>query len=114
MLATVGSFAVDWVETDPVTARSVLLGLTLVKLAAAVLPLLAYLGRVPLPRTIFAISWVGAGLLVLWGGLSFVGAAVGLLLSADNQTVKVGHLFFDGAFLLWGAALLLGLRASRM
>lgn len=112
MLGTVGAWATEWVDTEPTTARSVLLGLTLFKLAAAVLPLLAYLGRVPLRRAIFALSWAGSILLILWGGLSFVGAAVGLVLTSENQHVKLGHLFFDGLYVLWGAALLAGLRAT--
>ncbi|ORI21241.1 DUF3995 domain-containing protein [Rhodococcus sp. 1168] len=113
MLGTVGSWATEWVDTDPGTARSVLAGLTVFKLAAAVLPLLALLGMVPLRPLIFAISWAGSVLLIVWGGLSFVGAVIGLIASDDNREVKIGHLFFDGAFFLWGAALLAGLVSKR-
>ncbi|MGA9873876.1 MAG: DUF3995 domain-containing protein [Rhodococcus sp. (in: high G+C Gram-positive bacteria)] len=113
LLGTVGAWATDWVDAEPATARSVLLGLTAFKLAAAVLPLLAHLGRVPLRRTILAVSWAGAALLLVWGGLSFVGAVIGLIASSEGREVKIGHLFFDGLFVLWGAALLLGLLARR-
>lgn len=113
MLGTVGSWATEWVDTDPTTARAVLGGLTVFKLAAAVLPLLALLNRVPLRRYIFAISWVGSVVLIAWGGLSFVGAAVGLIATTENRGVKIGHLLFDGAFFLWGTALLAGLILSR-
>lgn len=36
-----------------------------------------------------------------------------LLPPSENRDVKIGHLFFDGAFLLWGAALLTGLILKR-
>ncbi len=114
MLGTVGAWATDWVDADPTTAHSVLAGLTMVKLAAAILPLLAHLGRVSLRQIIFAVSWAGSIVLILWGGLSFVGAMIGLIDAADNRDVKIGHLFFDGVFLAWGAALLAGLIARRI
>ncbi|WP_415971153.1 DUF3995 domain-containing protein [Rhodococcus sp. 077-4] len=113
MLDTVGAFATDWVDTEPATARTALLVLTLVKLAAAILPLLAARGTVPLRAPIFAISWAGSVLLILWGGLSFGGAVIGLIASDENRDVKYGHLFFDGIFLLWGAALLTALILAR-
>lgn len=113
MLGTVGGWATEWVDTEPATAKTVLAGLTAFKLAAAVLPLLAQLGRVPLRRTIFAISWVGSVLLIVWGGVSFAGAVIGLIATSENRDVKIGHLFFDGAFFLWGAALLTGLILRR-
>lgn len=113
MLGTVGAWATEWVGTDPTTAKSVLAGLTAFKLAAAVLPLLAHLGRVPLQRAIFAISRAGSVLLIVWGGVSFAGAVIGLIATSENRDVKIGHLFFDGAFLLWGAALLTGLILRR-
>lgn len=113
MLDTVGAFATEWVDAEPTTARTALLALTAIKLAAAVLPLLAVQGRIPLRGPILAVSWAGSTVLVLWGGLSFAGAVIGLIASADNRGVKIGHLFFDGIFLLWGAALLAGLIIDR-
>ncbi|OZE34371.1 hypothetical protein CH256_10805 [Rhodococcus sp. 05-2254-6] len=121
MLNTVGSFATEWVETEPQTARTALLVLTLVKLAAAILPALAYMNRprlaaqnrTRLPAIVLGISWPGSVLLILWGGASFVGAVIGLIASDENRSVKYGHLFFDGIFLLWGAALLTALILSR-
>ncbi|MCJ0978509.1 DUF3995 domain-containing protein [Rhodococcus sp. ARC_M12] len=121
MLDTVGSFATEWVDTEPQTARTALLVLTLVKLAAAILPALAYLNRprlaarnrTRLPSLILGISWPGSVLLILWGGASFVGAVIGLIASDENRSVKYGHLFFDGTFLLWGAALVTALILAR-
>ncbi|MCJ0892235.1 DUF3995 domain-containing protein [Rhodococcus sp. ARC_M5] len=121
MLDTVGSFATEWVDTEPQTARTALLVLTLVKLAAAILPALAYLNRprlaaqnrTRLPSLILGISWPGSVLLILWGGASFIGAVIGLIASDENRSVKYGHLFFDGIFLLWGAALLTALILAR-
>ncbi|MEK8073738.1 DUF3995 domain-containing protein [Rhodococcoides navarretei] len=121
MLDTVGSFATEWVDTEPQTARTALLVLTLVKLAAAIFPALAYLNRprlaarnrTRLPSLILGISWPGSVLLILWGGASFVGAVIGLIASDENRSVKYGHLFFDGIFLLWGAALLTALILAR-
>lgn len=113
MLDSVGSFATEWADTEPDTARMSLLGLTLVKLAAATLPLLAARGVVVPRAPVYIISWAGSVLLILWGGVSFVGAAIGLVLSAENRAVKYGHLFFDGLFLLWGTALLAALLVAR-
>ncbi|WP_218828574.1 DUF3995 domain-containing protein [Rhodococcus sp. 15-649-2-2] len=121
MLDTVGAFATEWVDSEPATARTALLVLALVKLAAAILPALAYMNRPRLaaqnrtwvPSSILGISWPGSVLLILWGGASFVGAVIGLVVSDENRGVKYGHLFFDGIFLLWGAALLTALILSR-
>ncbi len=121
MLDTVGAFATEWVDSDPATARTALLVLALVKLGAAILPALAYMNRPRLaaqnrtrvPSLILGISWPGSVLLILWGGASFVGAVIGLIASDENRSVKYGHLFFDGIFLLWGAALLTALILAR-
>ena len=121
MLNTVGSFATEWVDRDPQTARTALLVLALVKLAAAILPALAYMNwprlevqnRARVPVLILGISWPGSILLILWGGASFVGAVIGLIASDENRSVKYGHLFFDGIFLLWGATLLTALILAR-
>ncbi|MGB2722760.1 DUF3995 domain-containing protein [Rhodococcus sp. SBT000017] len=121
MLDTVGSFATEWVDSEPETARTALLVLALVKLGAAILPGLAYMNRprlaarnrTRLPSLVLGISWPGSVLLILWGGASFVGAVIGLIASDENRSVKYGHLFFDGIFLLWGAALLTALILAR-
>jgi hypothetical protein len=121
MLSSVGSFATEWVDTEPQTAKTALLALALVKLGAAILPALAYMNRprlaaqnrTRLPSSILGISWPGSVLLILWGGASFVGAVIGLIASDENRSVKYGHLFFDGIFLLWGVALLKALILSR-
>lgn len=121
MLDTVGAFATEWVDSDPAAARTALLVLALVNLGAAILPALAYMNRPRLaaqnrtrmPSLILGISWPGSVLLILWGGASFVGAVIGLIASDENRSVKYGHLFFDGIFLLWGAALLTALILAR-
>ncbi|WP_179277658.1 hypothetical protein [Rhodococcus sp. 14-2496-1d] len=38
---------------------------------------------------------------------------IGSIASDENRSVKYGHLFFDGIFLLWGAALLTALILAR-
>lgn len=48
------------------------------------------------PSLIFGISWPGSVLLIVWGGASFIGAVIGLVVSDENRSVKYGHLFFDG------------------
>ncbi|MGV8871677.1 MAG: DUF3995 domain-containing protein [Rhodococcus sp. (in: high G+C Gram-positive bacteria)] len=121
MLDTVGAFATEWVDSEPATARTALLVLALVKLAAAILPALAYMNRPRLaaqnrtrvPSFVLGISWPGSVLLILWGGASFIGAVIGLIASDENRHVKYGHLFFDGIFLLWGASLLTALILAR-
>ncbi|MFY2789018.1 DUF3995 domain-containing protein [Rhodococcus sp. MALMAid1271] len=121
MLDTVGAFATEWVDTEPATAKTALLVLALVKLAAAILPALAYMNkprltaqsRARVASLILGISWPGSVLLIAWGGLSFFGAVIGLIASDENRSVKFGHLLFDGIFLLWGASLLTALILAR-
>lgn len=113
MLATVGTWASDWTDRDPATAGMVLLILAIVKLTAALLPIPAARGTTPLAWLVLGLAWPGAILLLLWGGVSFAGAGMGLVLTSGPHTVQYGHLFFDGLFLVWGAALFTGLIHTR-
>lgn len=97
-------------------ARWLLLVVAAVKLAGALVPLvLARNGR--LGRGWRLLCWLGAAVLVVWGGLNTV---VGSLVLAGairpeggyDRPAMVGHaLLWGPLFLLWGVALALGLRA---
>lgn len=111
LLDTVGDWAVDMVEESPLGA-GLLLGLVaIVKAAAAVVPVLVERGRMPRPRLWRALCWVGAPLLVLYGGTNVViGAAVlSGLITPDggyDTAAMLGHvLLWDPLFLVWGVAL---------
>lgn len=97
----------------------VLLPVGLVKLAAAWVPLLAARAGWPLRRLTRGACWLGAAVLVVWGGLNTV---VGNLVLAGaivpdggfDRPGMVGHAFlWDPLFLAWGLALLVGLWGSR-
>ncbi|WP_156384338.1 DUF3995 domain-containing protein [Marmoricola sp. Leaf446] len=97
-------------------ARWVLLVVAAVKLAGALVPpLLARRGR--LGRGWRVLCWLGAAVLVLWGGLNTVvgGLVLSGVIDPDggyDRPAMVGHaLLWDPLFLVWGIALALGLRA---
>lgn len=89
------------------------------KLAGATLPLLAERGLLPRPRLWRALFWVGAGALMIYGGVNVVGALATLTgVIATGPTMDtaalVGHAFlWDPLFLVWGALLATGLWKSR-
>ncbi|TCP56267.1 uncharacterized protein DUF3995 [Tamaricihabitans halophyticus] len=111
LLATLGDRVVDAFADAPV----VLLAAGVVKVVAAIAPLLfAYWGWLR-RRPVKALCWVGAAVLIVWGGANTV---VGnLVLSGIIQPAggydrpgMVGHAWlWDPLFLLWGAALVAGL-----
>jgi len=119
LVSTLGAWAVEWSERDPVGARAVLGVIGLVKTGGAVLPWAGTTNRVPGRRWWRGLAWPGAVLLVVYGGLSTAVAgwvlATGRADDADvDRPALIGHaLLWDPLFLLWGSALLIGLLLSR-
>lgn len=122
LINTVGGTPADLAETGGATA-AVVAGLAAAgKLAVALLPLVLFLGmasrvargRLRLPVRI--VAW----LLIVWGGVSMIGAALGLLgvggtKTAAQHTALLGHLVgWDLAFLVWGLLLLKASQLERM
>jgi hypothetical protein len=100
-------------------SRWLLLPVGLAKIFAGVLPLLWARWAWPVPRLSRSACWVGAFVLVLWGGANTI---VGNLVLMGVITVEggydgpgmVGHAWlWDPLFLLWGASLMLALALSR-
>lgn len=97
----------------------VLLPVGLVKLVAAVAPVLLAALDWPARRLSRTVCWSGAGVLVAWGGLNtVVGNLVlaGAIVPDDgfDRPGMVGHAYlWDPLFLLWGLALAVGLLSSR-
>ncbi len=92
----------------------------LVKVVAAVAPALLARSGWPARRLTRAVSWVGALVLVVWGGLNTV---VGNLVLAGvirpdggyDRPGMIGHAWlWDPLFLAWGVALAVGLVGSRV
>lgn len=91
----------------------------IVKLLAAVAPLVLAQWGWPGRRFTRAVCWVGAVILIVWGGLNTV---VGNLVlsgvitptSGFDRPGMIGHAWlWDPMFLAWGVALCVGLVASR-
>jgi hypothetical protein len=88
-----------------------------VKLVAALAPALLASNGWPARRVVLSACWLGAAVLVLWGGLNTVVANLVLAgaihpSSGFDRPGMVGHAWlWDPLFLLWGAAVVLGLRA---
>jgi hypothetical protein len=96
-----------------------LLPIGAVKLVAAWVPLVAARAGWPARRLSGGVCWLGAAVLLVWGGLNTV---VGLLVLAGvivpdggyDRPAMVGHAFlWDPLFLAWGLALAVGLAQSR-
>lgn len=90
-----------------------------VKLIAAASPLLLARWGWPGRRTTRAACWLGAGVLIIWGG---VNAVVGNLVLAGviqpeagyDRPGMVGHAYlWDPLFLAWGVAVALGMFRSQ-
>lgn len=122
LVDTVGAWARDWRAEQPGTAALVLLPVTLVKVAVAVVPLLVVSGRLP-ARPWRALCWAGALALVTYGVANTAGAwAVwtGVVESpaadptSPDHPALLGHaLLWDPLFALWGLLLGGGLVRSR-
>ena len=119
LLATVGAWAVEAAEDAPAVTGLVLGTVGLVKLLAAVIPLAVEAGRAPWPRLWRAVCWVGAPVLVVYGGLNIAVSGAVLLgaIPVDggfDRVAMAGHVFlWDPLFLIWGVALMVWLFCSR-
>lgn len=116
---TVGQWALDWRTSDPVGAGASLLAIAAVKAAAAVVPLVNHLRRIPFACLVRQVSWVGSVLLIAYGGLNTVAAwlvlAGTIRPDAPPDPVALsGHAaLWDPLFLVWGLALFVGLWRTR-
>ena len=112
LLPTVGQWALRLADARPAQASIVLAAVALVKVAAAVAPVLNAYGRLPRSRLWRVISWVGASALILYGGANVIIAwlvLAGVITPTGgyDRTSMLGHaLLWDPLFLLWGLALL--------
>lgn len=118
MADSLGTWAADWVQSAPITARIALWGIAVVKAAAGIIPLLVELRVVPLRRFWRAVGWAGGAGLVLYGGANtIVGAGVltGFIVAegVEVDALRAHVLLWDPAFALWGAALCAALALSR-
>lgn len=118
LLETVGQWAVEAVEECPRDALMILLGVSLVKLAGAWVPILAQRGTLPWLHIWRILGWIGGPFLILYGGADTVAGSAVLLGLFDvddtDQAGLVGHAFIWGPlFALWGMALTLGLFLTR-
>lgn len=99
--------------------RWVLLPVAAVKGGFALLPLWWHTRSWPLARLSRGVSWVGAAILILWGGSNTVVAhlVLGGVITPDGGVDRPGMLghawLWDPLFLLWGAALAVGLARGR-
>lgn len=96
----------------------VLIPLAAGKLAGALVPWRLDRRGWPAARLWRPLCWLGAAVLVLWGGANMVGALLtvsGLVPVEDpDRAGLIGHAFlWDPLFLLWGLALAVGLRRTR-
>ncbi|MCQ1948809.1 DUF3995 domain-containing protein [Arthrobacter sp. zg-Y859] len=119
LLDTVGQWAVQESTEAPLRAGLLLGAVAAFKAAAALVPTAAAYGRVPWPGLWRTVSWIGAVVLVLYGGANTVvsNAVLAGLIRPEtgyNRMATIGHAWlWDPLFLLWGAALLGYLVLSR-
>lgn len=115
LLATVGGRMVEQFAD----ARGALALVGIVKLVAAVAPLVLALRGWPVRRPARAVCWTGAAVLVVWGGAGAVTAQLVLAgaVAPDGGVDRVGmigHAWIrDPMFVLWGVALAVGLTRTR-
>ena len=100
-------------------ARWLLFPVAAIKTGFAVLPLILLTHHRRLRRAVRVLCWFGAAVLLLWGGTT---AVIGNLVLAGfvhpaggyDRAAMIGHAWlWDPLFLLWGAALLIGLLSGR-
>ncbi|WP_367402650.1 DUF3995 domain-containing protein [Kocuria marina] len=119
LLDTVGQWTVRLSYEAPLAVGLGLGMVSLFKLMAAVIPVAEAYDRVPWRRFWRAISWVGAVVLVVYGGTNTVisnAVLIGLIRPATGyeRLAMIGHAWlWDPLFLVWGAALLIHLWRSR-
>lgn len=118
LVDTVGQWAEEWREKAPVLSSAALLLIGAAKLAGAWVPLVN--DRRPLSgaRVWRVLSWVGATVLVVYGGLNTIAANValtGVFGPLPDVMATRGHAWlWDPLFFIWGASLLVGLRRGRL
>ncbi|MCQ1946026.1 MULTISPECIES: DUF3995 domain-containing protein [unclassified Arthrobacter] len=119
LLDTVGQWAVQESTEAPLRTGVLLGAVAAFKAAAALIPAAAAYGRVPKPGLWRTLSWIGAVVLVLYGGANTVvsNAVLAGLIRPDtgyDRMATIGHAWlWDPLFLLWGGALLGYLVLSR-
>lgn len=113
MLDTVGQWAVVSQLERPVQSFLVLLGIGLLKTAAAMIPVAVEYGKLGGRKFWRLISWVGGVGLVLYGGVYAVTAwlvLTGVVVAGTgyNRPVMLGHaLLWDPLFFFWGLTLVI-------
>lgn len=119
MLDTVGQWAVVSQLAQSVQTFFVLLGIGVVKTAAASIPIAVEYGKLGGRRFWRLISWIGGSGLVIYGGVYAVTALLvltGLIAPGTdyNTPVMLGHvLLWDPLFFFWGLSLVISLILTR-
>ncbi|MDO9355802.1 MAG: DUF3995 domain-containing protein [Solirubrobacteraceae bacterium] len=119
LLDTVGDWAVRLTVEEPLLAGLGLAALASLKLLAAWIPVLVDAGHLRGRAGWRRVSWIGGIALVAYGGLNTLVAlaVVSGLATPDggyDHAAMIGHAaLWDPLFLLWGAALVASLAASR-
>lgn len=116
LLETVGTWTFEMRAAAPIASSVALAAIGVAKLAAAVIPVFAELGRMPWPRIWRGISWVGGSVILVWG--SVVAAqgwlqVAGAIPTADMAGAMGRAVLWEPLFAIWGALLLIGLARSR-
>lgn len=99
--------------------RWLLFPVGVIKVGFAVLPLVLHVRGWPARRFSRLVSWLGAIVLMLWGGVNTVTGnlvLIGLVRPAGgyDRPGMVGHAWlWDPLFMIWGAALTIGLLSTR-
>lgn len=113
LLDTIGEFAVEMQRRGGVEVRLMLGAITAVKVAGAIVPLLDH-RHPPAHRWVRVVSWIGVGVMAVWGGAGMIGAGLALSGGAPWSAALIGHAFlWDPLFVLWAALLAVGLLRSR-
>ena len=115
LLGTVGQFAVQMQENGGSAARWSLGLIGVAKIVAAVAPVLDHWRNRP-HAWIRGICWLGATVLLLWGGLGTIGGWIGLVSdsSGSDRSAQWGHAcLWDPLFVAWAVLLIGGLVATR-
>lgn len=118
LLETVGQWAVSASRDQPELVTFGLFVVGGVKLAAALIPLLADRQLLPLEGLWRGISWVGGPILMLYAALNMIGAVISLagwvdVAGADHTALWSRLLLWEPLFFAWGAALTWALICSR-
>ena len=119
MLDTVGQWAVVSQLDTPGQTFVVLLGIGLLKTAAAVIPVAVEYGKLGGRRFWRLVSWVGGIGLTIYGGI-YAATAMTMLTglvspgAGYSKPVMYGHaLLWDPLFFTWGLALVISLVLTR-